>query len=113
MRVNFIQANIERRCYIVRMATTQTLIARLVLGSFFMLSTGCITGLEFEGDSGVDNDAGVNPEGHQFSTGTVNQEVTITGSASSERDAATGPERNALPVYPTAHPRIYLTPNRA
>src|SRR5882757_4105406 len=38
------------------------------------------------------------------------------GSASGDDftgDSATGAATNVQPVYPTAHPRIYLTPNRS
>src|ERR1700755_241527 len=36
-----------------------------------------------------------------------------TGSGDFAGDSATGVASNVQPVYPTAHPRIYLTPNRA
>ncbi|HEY0190143.1 MAG TPA: hypothetical protein VGC42_03420 [Kofleriaceae bacterium] len=71
------------------MATQKHLTAAMLLGS--LIWTGCITD---SGTAGGDTDT--NPD-----------------SGTGEGVTGTGGTTGAQPVYPTAHPRIYLTPNRA
>jgi hypothetical protein len=86
------------------MTTTQTLATSLILGSVAMLTAGCL-----------DNDSSADLDSDQISTGTVKQGLHASDMASPESGNGAdglGAEGNAA-VYPVAHPRIYLTPNRA
>lgn len=72
------------------MTTKQNLTVAMLLGA--VLWAGC--GTE-QGDPGANGD------------------VTNTGSDTGATSDGGGGGGNAAPVFPTAHPRIYLTPNRA
>ena len=75
------------------MATQKHLTAAMLLGS--VIWTGCVTDSGTTGGAGGDD---TNSDG--------NGDPGATGS-----DGTTNADQQ--PVYPTAHPRIYLTPNRA
>ncbi|MEO7732239.1 MAG: hypothetical protein ABIY55_14800 [Kofleriaceae bacterium] len=85
------------------MAPQKQLTVVMLLGTLF--GTSCTTepGNGATGDDGApDSVTGTDPTG----TGTGGSDATGTMPPSS-------PTSNALPVYPTQHPRIYLTPNRS
>src|SRR5688500_8225376 len=81
------------------MAPQKYLTLATLLGT--LLGSGCVTGPESEGtpsdEPGMDGEV-TSPMSDGTAAPTPNPGVV---------------EANAAPVYPTQHPRIYLTPNRA
>ncbi len=71
------------------MATQKNLTAAMLLGS--LIGVGCVTDAGTAGGDDTNSDTG----GGDGATGGATTDSTTQ------------------PVYPTAHPRIYLTPNRA
>jgi hypothetical protein len=89
------------------MAPQKYLTVVTLLGT--LLGSGCATesGTSAAGDDGAtDGTTGTDPTGPD-GTGTA------TGSDAMGTMPPSAPTNNALPVYPTQHPRIYLTPNRS
>jgi hypothetical protein len=76
------------------MATQKNITAAVLLGSAMWV--GCTSGPGTTSDDGDDDGAG--------------SDGTVTGDAGA---GSTAPPGVSAPVFPTAHPRIYLTPNRA
>jgi len=81
------------------------------------LLAGCTTepGTGAAGDDGAsDGVTGTDPSGPDATdTGTGTGSDTGTGTDPTGTTPPSAPTNNALPVYPTQHPRIYLTPNRS
>jgi len=122
------------------MARKQDRTKSLVSSSMFVLWVGCIMAHGMEGgseDTITDSDAShdeqlsstsdVNPKLHSSSVVEASSVVTAANDVVGENGVvnaagdgsevggtgAASPVSNTAPIYPTAHPRIYLTPNRA
>src|SRR6185436_16832841 len=90
------------------MATQKTRIAAAVLGS--MILAGCTTDQGAQGgDDGTTTDMGMGPG----SDGTGSDGTGGGGGGGGGGGDPTDPGTTTGPTYPTAHPRIYLTPNRS
>jgi hypothetical protein len=84
--------------------------------SGLVILAGCASDSETSGGNGSGSDfAGMDPTGtgtDGTGTGTDGTGTGGTGSGGGSGSSTT-PSDSATPVYPTAHPRIYLTPNRS
>src|SRR4051794_40165851 len=96
------------------MGTQQKRTAVLVLGS--MILAGCATdqGAQSGDDMVMGTGSGVDGTGGDGTgTGTGGTGSDGTGGGGGGGTNPTDPGATTGPTYPTTHPRIYLTPNRA
>jgi len=102
------------------MARKQNRTKPLVSSSMFVLWVGCLMshGVE-EGDDSILIDSGADPSGIVAAGDIASGASSVVRasdvvSAANDVGAGDGLEvASSAPIYPTAHPRIYLTPNRA